>query len=652
MKSASTPMEIHKPLKKDKNGANVDVHLYRSMIGSLMYLTSSRTYIMFAVCECSRFQVQPKDSHMHAVNDYAGARLDRKSTTGGCQFLGCRLVSWQYKKQNIMANSTTEAKYIAASNCCTQMANLKYCDKHNMVDFLKKPTESEGFTEIVDFLKGSSLRTLANGNQQIIASIDNKEYIVLEASVRSKLQLEDVTGINNLSDAKIYEGLGTLRGYAGDYVPLLPAMLVGAAPRQDEATTIGVEVNTMGATTITSGLDAGLDSSNLNESLLRSHETPLQEGYPSRSVEDSVKLQELMKVKTLEVALKRKTKRVIVSESEDEETEDQGRKIQDIDDDLLVSLVKDFMTPTKIKISALGEEQVKDISPITLEPARTLSKVASQKTKLVDKGRRHKRRKVFKGKDINTSLDFEAEVSTGFKDISTGFNDDQDVNIGFDGVNTGSIGVSTGSEPVSTPTQHYTEEDWDVIRAKLEANMELTKSVLGKDLAEEDFAKKMVDLVNQRKKYFGTWKLTQLKRLSFKEIKEEFDKLVKQIKTFVPISFEATKANLKRFGEELQTRTAKKLKIDDKDAQLTEEKVAEAKEEEPTKKIRKRRKQIARKGLHIEKIDKDETEKDKASEKDDPTSCTNVSINPVPVAVKPPSIENYKIIKQGKKGVY
>ncbi|GKE25469.1 hypothetical protein Tco_1440853, partial [Tanacetum coccineum] len=225
---------------------------------------------------------------------------------------------------------------------------------------------------------------------------------------------------------------------------------------------------------------------------------------------------------------------------------------------------------------------------------------------------------------------------------------------------------------------HYTEEDWDVIRAKLEANAELTKSMLGSDLPEEDFAKKMVDLVNQRKKFFaeerakakrskpmtqsqlrnymttylknqGTWKLTQLKKLSFEEVKEEFDKLVKQVNTFVPMSLKATKAELKRFGEELQTRTTKRQKIDDRDAQPTEEKVAEAKEKEPVIKIRKRRKQIARKGLHTAK---GEAEKDEAGEKDDPSSDTNVPINPVPVAVKPPSIASYKIIKEGKKGVY
>ncbi|GKA71361.1 putative ribonuclease H-like domain-containing protein [Tanacetum coccineum] len=125
MKHASTPIETHKPLVKDEEAADVDVHLYRSMIGSLMYPTASRPDIMFAVCACSRFQVTPKTSHLQAVkrifSDYGGANLDRKSTTGGCQFLGHRLISWQCKKQTIMATSTTEAEYVAAANCCGQV---------------------------------------------------------------------------------------------------------------------------------------------------------------------------------------------------------------------------------------------------------------------------------------------------------------------------------------------------------------------------------------------------------------------------------------------------------------------------------------------------------------------------------------------------
>nr|GEU49270.1 putative ribonuclease H-like domain-containing protein [Tanacetum cinerariifolium] len=116
-KSASTPIDTEKPLLKDHDGEDVDVHTYRSMIGSLMYLTSLRPNIMFAVCACARFQVTPKASHLHAVkrifrylkgkphlglwypkdlpfnlvaysdSDYAGASLDRKSTTGGDNFL-------------------------------------------------------------------------------------------------------------------------------------------------------------------------------------------------------------------------------------------------------------------------------------------------------------------------------------------------------------------------------------------------------------------------------------------------------------------------------------------------------------------------------------------------------------------------------------
>ncbi|GKE88579.1 hypothetical protein Tco_1566054, partial [Tanacetum coccineum] len=122
VKTASTPMETQKPFLKDEDGKEVDVHMYRSMIGSLMYLTSSRPDIMFVVCACARYQVNPKVSYLHAVkrifrylkgqpklglwyskdspfdlvaytdSDYARASLDKKSTIGGFQFLGCRLI--------------------------------------------------------------------------------------------------------------------------------------------------------------------------------------------------------------------------------------------------------------------------------------------------------------------------------------------------------------------------------------------------------------------------------------------------------------------------------------------------------------------------------------------------------------------------------
>ncbi|GJT92037.1 hypothetical protein Tco_1080882 [Tanacetum coccineum] len=119
--------------------------------GFVTFGGNARCDIMISVCACSRFQVQPKVSHLNAVkrifrylkgrpnlglwypkdspfileafsdSDYAGASLDRKSTTRGCQFLGSRLISWQCKKQTVVANSTTEAEYIAASHCCGQV---------------------------------------------------------------------------------------------------------------------------------------------------------------------------------------------------------------------------------------------------------------------------------------------------------------------------------------------------------------------------------------------------------------------------------------------------------------------------------------------------------------------------------------------------
>nr|GEU40055.1 putative ribonuclease H-like domain-containing protein [Tanacetum cinerariifolium] len=128
VKTASTPIETQKPLVKDEEAANVDVHLYRSMIGSLMLSTASRPDIMFAVCTCSRFQVTLKTSHLHDVkrifrylkgqlklglwypkvssfdlkaysdSDYAGANLDRKSTTGEAEYVAiahyCGQVLW------------------------------------------------------------------------------------------------------------------------------------------------------------------------------------------------------------------------------------------------------------------------------------------------------------------------------------------------------------------------------------------------------------------------------------------------------------------------------------------------------------------------------------------------------------------------------
>ncbi|GKC95906.1 putative ribonuclease H-like domain-containing protein, partial [Tanacetum coccineum] len=162
VKTANTPMETHKPLLKDVDGEGVDEHMYRSMIGSLMYLTSSRPDIMFVVFVCARFQVSPKVSHLYAVKRIfkylKGASLDRKSTTRSCQFLRCRLISWQCKKQTVVANSTTEAEYVAASSCCGQVLWIQnqlldygynFMDTKIYIDLLTKAFDVSRFQYLI-----------------------------------------------------------------------------------------------------------------------------------------------------------------------------------------------------------------------------------------------------------------------------------------------------------------------------------------------------------------------------------------------------------------------------------------------------------------------------------------------------------------------
>ena len=185
-KPMGTPMSPSTKLDKDENGKDVDQTKYRGMIGSLLYLTASRPDIMFSVCMCSRYQADPKESHLIAVKrifryligtstmglfyqtnnnfnlvgysdaDYAGCKIDRKSTSGTCQFLGYSLVSWSSKKQNSVALSTAEAEYVAIGNCCCQLLWMKqqledyglkftkmpiYCDNTSAINLSKNPIQ-------------------------------------------------------------------------------------------------------------------------------------------------------------------------------------------------------------------------------------------------------------------------------------------------------------------------------------------------------------------------------------------------------------------------------------------------------------------------------------------------------------------------------
>ncbi|MDG6632710.1 Ty1/Copia family ribonuclease HI, partial [Staphylococcus aureus] len=153
-KPLPTPMSTTTALDVDVDGEAVDQKEYRSMIGSLLYLTATRSDIQFAVCLCARFQASPRTSHRQAVKrifrylrftpelgiwysasstlslcgysdaDFAGCRIERKSTSGTYHFIGSSLVSWSSRKQSSVAQSTTEAESVAAASCCSQLLRM------------------------------------------------------------------------------------------------------------------------------------------------------------------------------------------------------------------------------------------------------------------------------------------------------------------------------------------------------------------------------------------------------------------------------------------------------------------------------------------------------------------------------------------------
>ncbi|GJR59727.1 putative ribonuclease H-like domain-containing protein [Tanacetum coccineum] len=410
------------------------------------------------VCACARFQVTLKASHFTAVkrifrylkhqpklglwyprdspfeleafsdsNNARSKSLTGKSTTG--YVVAAHLLWASIWIQNKLLDYGFN--FIEHQNSIWTMRHLLWCVKIPSLSSrtrqrismdlrMDRCSPGKYYSSMVfkQFWQTATVRTLANGTQQLVASIDSKEYTITEAS--------------------------------GILYTLLPAMLAGAAV--------------------------------------------------------------------------------------DQEPEDQGRIIQDIDDDPLVSLVResmkkkstDFVTPTK----ASGEAQEEEISPTILEAAKTLSKVASQgvsKEKSTDKGKRYRRRARSVAKNINIGLDVEEEINTGIKDV-----------------NTGSTKVNSGTA--------------------------------------------------------------------------------------------ATKAKLKRYGEELQTKTSKKQRLDDKDVPAIGDKVDEEKEEEPVKRTGKRKKQKARKGVNVDKSAQEDSETDKEESVE--------AMNPTPLTTKSDSVVNWKIFQQ------
>ncbi|GJU17164.1 putative ribonuclease H-like domain-containing protein [Tanacetum coccineum] len=200
VKSASTPLDLEKPLVQDEDTPDVDEHLYRSMIRSLMYLTALRPNIIYLKGKPTLGIWYSKDSPLELVaytdSDYAGATQYRKSTTRGCQFLGNRLISWQCKKQTVVATSTTEAEYVAAASCCGQKPDV-------YTSFIKQ------------FWITAETSIDSDGVTMITATIDDHSKTIIEASLRRHLKLDDYDCIYSLPNSEIFEQLALI-GYYTD----------------------------------------------------------------------------------------------------------------------------------------------------------------------------------------------------------------------------------------------------------------------------------------------------------------------------------------------------------------------------------------------------------------------------------------------------
>nr|GEY48467.1 hypothetical protein [Tanacetum cinerariifolium] len=328
VKSASTSVDLEKPLVKDGDTNDVDVHLYRSMIGSLMYLTTYRPDIIFAVCACTRFQVTPKTSHLLAVK-----RIFRYLKANPTLSL------WYPKDSPFELVAYTYSDYAGASQDRKSTTGVIYVSL------------------ICQFRETASSSTFENREIKITAIIDGRVKSVTKASIRRHLTLEDSKVISNLPNTKFFEQLALM----GVDVPLFPTMLV-QGPILQSGPTISPPPISLPLRVPTLPYDSPLPRDNTprsEEGIMTLNELTVLCTLLSKKVESlefdlkQIKLtygatysKLIRKVKKLENKVKsckaRRRVRLIVSEDEDdlEDPSKQGRKIAQIDKDEGITLVQ------------------------------------------------------------------------------------------------------------------------------------------------------------------------------------------------------------------------------------------------------------------------------------------------------------------------
>ncbi|GJS94556.1 hypothetical protein Tco_0801524 [Tanacetum coccineum] len=484
---------------------------------------------------------------------------------------------------------------------------------------------------VKQFLQTATATTLADGTLELRATINTLEYTITKASVQSKLQLANASGISMLPNNEIFEGMGNM-GKADQAVtqPSPSEPLPSSSPPPVISTTTESEpIPVAELTTHPNSLSPEPE----NEPIEHTFEQPSSEHqplsprqeteiphshdptHPHVAEERTMTMDDLLqlvpklitkvdslekelnqtkltmgkaivklvkKVKKMEVVLKRRL--VVLTDSEDEDAENsskQGRNLQ--------------------------EEGEADISPGGLEASETLAKVLTRRTKTYTRKVKTGVRRKLDADEVNTG----EGINIGFTDVNTAF---EEINSGNEsiipslkkGQREGKAVLEEKSQSKKTKKQireeqaslaeivrlqaqeeakkarkaklerqdaliakrvqdelelsetkknrmaqvqeaakYYTEEDWDSVSAKLEANRDLSSKVLSIDFSSDVFAKKMVELINEKKSQGNNWKMGQLKKLKPDELKEEFDKCVEKVEKFIPMNSELEASMLK-----------------------------------------------------------------------------------------------------------
>ncbi|GJV45061.1 putative ribonuclease H-like domain-containing protein [Tanacetum coccineum] len=613
VKSASTLVDLEKPLVKDGDADDVDVHLYRSMIGSLMILTaSSRRYYV-----CSKPTLglwYSRDSPFELVaytdSDYARATQDRKSTTGGYLLtkgfdagrhvkrgrdtkipqssgppvkvgdeavhkeLGDRMeigsVSGPRCQDTILGDVDAQTRFETTSNQSNDPPLSRGYTLGSGED--KNPAESDGFHKIIDFLNANQIRyaltlnptiytscieqfwatakaKMVNGERQIQDLIDKKKVIIMETSIRSYLHLEDARGTDCLPTATIFKELARM----------------GRKQRKDTAVT--------------------------QEETQQDDSVPTPYNDPPLSSEDSMQLSKLMLLCT--------------------NLQKQGRSIEDIDKDADVSLVDDTQGRSDdaemFDTNDLHGDEVAVDMPVEITLAQAFIQIKAAKPKLVTTAAtttttKPKARGVVvqepsefrtpqasqpsKIKEKGKAIMIEPEVPLKRKDqVSL----DEDLARNLQAQLEGKL---IEEERLARKKEEEANialiELWDNTQAMMEADFELAQRLQTEEQGEitiEERSRLFIELMNKRKKHFamlraeekrrkpltkaqkrnlmsiylknmGGYKHNQLKSKSYEEIQKLFDNEMRRVNTFIPMDSESKKA---KSSEEKSKGSRKKI---------------------------------------------------------------------------------------------